>query len=110
MCFFLYLYTISVDILMALWLSTQMLVGESIVTPNSWRIPCNKTHKVAALTASLYLAFDDESEMMFCFLLDQKIGASANMKTKPDVDFLSIGLPAQYESENPASWSEELAV
>ena len=80
-----------------------MLVGESIVTPNSRRIPYNQTHCVAALTTALYLAFADESEIVCCFLLYQKMGPSANMKTKPDVEFLSIGSPAQSESENPAS-------
>ena len=95
---------------MPLWLSTQMLVGESIVTPNFQRIPCNQTHYVAALAAALYSAFADESEMVCYFLLDQKMGPSKNMKKKTDVDFLSIGSPTQSESENPASWSEELAV
>ena len=87
-----------------------MLVGESIVTPNSRRIPRNQTHQVAALTAALYLASANESEMVCYFLLEQQIGPLENMKTKPDVDFLSIGSPTQSESENPASWSEELVV
>ena len=72
---------------MELLFSTQMLVGEWIVTPNSWRIPCNQTHYVAALTATLYSAYVDESEMVWCFLTDQKIGPSANIKKKPEVDF-----------------------
>ena len=80
-----------------------MLVGESIVTPNSQRIPSNQTHCVVALTATMYLTSADESEMVCCFLLEQKIGPSENMKKKLDVDFLSIGSPTQSESENPAS-------
>ena len=80
-----------------------MLVGESIVTPNSQRIPYNQTHCVAALNAALYLTSTDESEMVCCFLLDQKIGPSLNMNTKTNVDFLSIGSLAQSESENPTS-------
>ena len=110
MWFFLCLYTGSVSILVALWLSTQILVGESIVTPNSRRIPCNQTHYVAALSVTLYSASADESEMVCCFLLDQKMGPSESMKKKPEFDFLSVGSLAQSESENPASWSEELDV
>ena len=87
-----------------------MLVGESIVTPNSRRIPCNQTHCVAALAASLYSTFADESDMVCCLLLEHQMVPSSNMNTKPDVEFLSIGSPNQSESENPTSLSEELVV
>ena len=80
-----------------------MLVGESIVTPNSRRIPCNQTHCVAALTVALYSAFVDESEMVCCFLLEQQMGLSASIKKKPEVDFLSVESLDQSESESPAS-------
>ena len=80
-----------------------MLVGESIVTLNSQKIPCNQTHYVAALTISMYLTSANESEMVCCFLLDQEMEPSANMKTKPEFYFLSAGSLAQSESENIAS-------
>ena len=95
---------------MALLFSTQIFVGEKIVTPNSRRIPCNQTHYVVASTASLYSASADESEMVCCFLIDQKMGPSSRINKKPEFDFLLVGSPAQSESENPTSWSEELAV
>ena len=72
---------------MELLFSTQMLVGESNVTPNSRRIPYNQTHYVAALTVSLYSTSADESEMVCCFLLDQKMGPLESTKTKLEVDF-----------------------
>ena len=74
-----------------------MLVGESIGTPNSRRIPCNQTHCVAALTAAMYSASADEIQMVCCFLLEQKMGPLASIKKKPEVDFLSVGSPAQSE-------------
>ena len=80
-----------------------MLVGESIVTPNSSRIPCNQTHCVTALSATLYLASADESEMVLFLLLDQKMVPSETIFKKPKVYFLSVGSPAQSESENPTS-------
>ena len=83
---------------MELLLFTQMLVGESIVTPNSRRIPYNQTHCVAALTTALYSASADESEMACCFLLDHKMGPPENINTKPEVDFLSVGSPSQSKS------------
>ena len=46
-----------------------MLVGESIVTPNSQRIPCNQTHYVEALIVALYVEYADESEMFFFLTL-----------------------------------------
>ena len=70
-----------------------MLVGESIVTPNSRRIPYNQTHYVAALTATLYSDSADESEIVCCFLLEHKMGPSSSINTKPEVDFLSVGSP-----------------
>ena len=73
---------------MALLLSSQILFGESIVTPNSRRIPCNQTQCVDALTAALYSTSADESEMVCCFLLDHKMGPLATIQTKPEVDFL----------------------
>ena len=88
---------------MEILLSTQMLVGESIMTPNSQRIPSNQTHCVVALTAAPYLVSADESEMVFCFLLEKKMGPSSILKAKPEVYFLSMGSPAQSESENPTS-------
>ena len=57
---------------MELLLSTQMFVGESIVTPNSQRIPCKQTHYVVALIVALYSASADESEMVCCFLIYQQ--------------------------------------
>ena len=96
-CFVFFLWTRSLYILMEIWLSTQMLVGESNATPNSWRIPCNQTHGVAAFTAPLYSAYVEEREIVCCLLLEQKIGPSASMKTKTEVDFLSMGSPAQSE-------------
>ena len=86
-----------------------MLLGESIVTPNSRRIPCNQTHCVATLTDALYSASAEERKMAYCFLLDQKIGPSASMKPKPQVEFMSLGSPTQSELGNPTSSSEELA-
>ena len=80
------------------------------MTPNSQKIPSNQTHSVAALTAALYLASADENEMVWYLSHDQKMGPSENMNTKLDVYFLIIGSLAQSESENLASWSEELAV
>ena len=88
---------------MSLLFSTQMLVGDSIVTPNSRKIPCNQTHCVAALIVAVYLASIHESEMVLFLLLDQKMGPLENIKTKPEVEFLLVGSPAQSESENPAS-------
>ena len=73
------------------------------MTPNSQKIPCNQTHCVATLTAALYSAFADESEMVCYFLLDQQMIPSKNMKKKHEVDFLLVGSPAQSESENLAS-------
>ena len=110
MWFVLCICTWSVYILIAHWLSTQMLVGESIMTPNSRIIPCNQTQCVATLTAALYSAFADESEIVFYFLLYQQMGPSENMKTKNTVDFLSVGSLAESEFENLTSWSEELAM
>ena len=80
-----------------------MLVGESIVTPNSWRIPCNQKHYVATLSASLYSASADEIDMAFCLLLEHKMGPSTNINTKPEFEFLSVGSPSQSELENPTS-------
>ena len=74
-----------------------MLVGESLVTPNSRRIPCNQTHYVATLSAALYSGSFQEREMVCCFLLDQQIGPSEIIKTKYEVDFLLVGSPAQFE-------------
>ena len=72
-----------------------MLVGESIVTPSSQRIPFNQTHYVAALTVTLYSACSNKSDMVRCFLIDQKMGPLENMKTKLEVAFLSVASPAQ---------------
>ena len=58
--------------------------------PNSRRIPCNQTHCVVALTVSLHSASADESEMVCCFLLDQQIGPSTNMKTKLMLTFCQL--------------------
>ena len=95
---------------MEILFSTQMLVGESIVTPNSWRIPYNQTHCVAALIVALYSASANESEMVCFFLLYQQMEPSKNIQTKPEADFLSMGSPSQSELENRGSWREELVV
>ena len=80
---------------MELLLSTQILVGELIVTPNSQRIPYNQTHYVATLTVSLYLTSADENEMVFCFLIDQQMGPSSSINTKTKFYFLLVGSPSQ---------------
>ena len=94
------------------WIS-RYLDGTLIVHPNvgwrincdtkSQRIPCNQTHYVAALIAALYSASVDESEMVCFFLIYHKMGPSTSIKIKLEVDFMSVGSPAQSESENPGS-------
>ena len=83
---------------MEILLSTQILVGESIATRNSWRIPFNQTHRVAAFTVALYLTSAEEREIVCCYLLDQKIGPSTRIKIKPKVYFLLVGSLSQPDS------------
>ena len=85
-----------------------MIVGESSATSSSQRMPCNHTHCVAAFTTPLYSASTEEREIVWCLLLEKKMGPLESINKKPEVDLLSLGSPAQSESENPTSSSEEL--
>ena len=68
MCLVFYLCTGSMEILIELLMTHQIIVGESNAKPSSPRIPCNHTHCVVAFIAPLYSALADDKKIA-CFLL-----------------------------------------